>query len=47
MIAGQHLVGVVMQGMDAADNIGYMVPAPVVQHVLRDIEDGRAFFAAL
>lgn len=41
VLAHQRLVGVVMQGLDAADNIGYMVPAPVVQHVLRDIEDGR------
>jgi S1-C subfamily serine protease len=35
------IVGVVMQGMTQADNIGYMVPANVVQHFFRDIEDGR------
>ncbi len=34
------IVGVVMQGMTQADNIGYMVPADVVQHFFRDIEDG-------
>lgn len=41
VLVDQNLVGVVMQAMDAADNIGYMVPAPVIQHVLSDIEDGR------
>lgn len=35
------IVGVVMQGMTQADNIGYMVPANVIQHFFHDIEDGR------
>ncbi|NRA37150.1 MAG: trypsin-like peptidase domain-containing protein [Planctomycetes bacterium] len=34
------IVGIVMQGRRDADNIGYMVPAPVIDHVLRDLEDG-------
>jgi S1-C subfamily serine protease len=36
-----RIVGVVMQGMSQADNIGYMVPADVVRHFFRDLEDGR------
>ena len=36
-----RIVGVVMQGMSQADNIGYMVPANVISHFFRDIEDGR------
>lgn len=35
------LVGVVMQNDSAADNIGYMVPIPVIQHFLDDVADGR------
>lgn len=35
------IVGVVMQGMSQADNIGYMVPANVVRHFFADIEDGK------
>ncbi len=35
------IAGVVMQGMQSADNIGYMVPTPVIRHFLEDIEDGR------
>jgi len=40
-IAGGRVVGVVMQGMPSAENIGYIVPAPVVRHFLEDIRDGR------
>lgn len=35
------IVGVVMQGIGQADNIGYMVPVNVVNHVFDDIADGR------
>lgn len=35
------LVGVVMQGLQQADNIGYMVPVNIVRHMLADIEDGK------
>lgn len=40
-LVGDRVVGVVMQGISQADNIGYIVPAPVVRHFLDDIEDGR------
>lgn len=36
-----RIVGVVMQGMTNADNIGYMIPIPVIRHVLDDLTDGR------
>lgn len=36
-----RLVGVVMQGISQADNIGYMVPVNIVQHFFHDIEDGH------
>jgi S1-C subfamily serine protease len=34
-----RLVGIAFQSMDDAENIGYMIGAPVVQHFLRDIEN--------
>jgi S1-C subfamily serine protease len=41
VLAGERVVGVVMQNLPDADNIGYMVPAPVVRHFLADLADGR------
>ena len=35
------VVGIAMQGMDDADNVGYMIPSPVIQHFLEDVSDGR------
>jgi S1-C subfamily serine protease len=36
------VVGVAFQGFsgDVAQNVGYMIPTPVVKHFLKDIEDG-------
>ena len=34
------IVGVVMQGIPSAQNIGYMVPIPVINHFFTDLEDG-------
>jgi S1-C subfamily serine protease len=34
------IVGVVMQGIRQADNIGYMVPITIVKQLLEDLEDG-------
>lgn len=36
-----HVVGVAFQGMTWADNIGYGIPLPVIQHFLDDIRDGE------
>lgn len=36
-----RIIGVVMQFLSSADNIGYLVPVLVVQHFLTDLEDGR------
>jgi hypothetical protein len=41
VLNGAELVGVAMQMQADADNIGYMVPAPVVRHFLDDVADGR------
>ncbi len=36
-----ELVGVAMEMIDRAQSVGYMVPAPVVQHFLDDVADDR------
>ena len=35
------IVGVVMQSLKKAENIGYTVPVPIIRHFLTDMEDGR------
>ena len=43
VIKGEKLVGVAFQSMSTkdAENIGYMVPTPVIKHFFKDIEDGK------
>jgi S1-C subfamily serine protease len=43
VIKGDKLVGVAFQSMSGGDaeNIGYMVPTPIVDHFLTDIKDGK------
>ncbi|MFA5689353.1 MAG: trypsin-like peptidase domain-containing protein [Kiritimatiellales bacterium] len=41
VLSDGKIVGVVMQGLPSADNIGYMVPSPVIKHFFTDIADGR------
>ncbi len=41
VIQNGKVVGVAFQGLRMADNIGYMIPTTVVEHFLKDIEDGQ------
>lgn len=43
VLVRNRVVGVVMQSHSPgrSENIGYMVPTPVIKHFLKDIEDGR------
>lgn len=41
VIKDGKIVGVVMQGIRQADNIGYMVPVSIVDQFFEDLEDGR------
>lgn len=43
VVVNNKLVGVAFQGLygPTTENIGYMVPAPVIKHFLRDIEDSH------
>ncbi len=36
-----EVVGIAFQGLQNADNIGYLIPTTVVRHFLEDIDDGR------
>jgi len=40
VMVGNRIVGVVMQARKKSENIGYMVPVPVIKHFLTDLEDG-------
>lgn len=40
-IVDGKVVGVAMQGITQADNIGYIVPVPVIHHFFADIMNGR------
>ena len=41
VIKNGRIVGIAFQGYMYAQNIGYMVPAPLVEHFLKDSADGR------
>lgn len=41
VVADGSLVGIAIQAIDGAENVGYMVPAAVIGHFLEDIEDGK------
>ncbi|GHC64715.1 S1C family serine protease [Roseibacillus persicicus] len=40
-IQGDKVIGVAFQGLTQADNTGYIIPTPVINRFLTDIEDGR------
>lgn len=34
------IVGIAMQALNAGQNIGYMIPVPIIEHFFTDLEDG-------
>jgi S1-C subfamily serine protease len=40
-ISGGKIVGVAMQGITLSQNIGYLVPTPIIKHFLDDMKDGH------
>jgi len=40
-ISDRKIAGVVMQQIPGSQNIGYMVPVPIIKHFLKDIADGK------
>jgi S1-C subfamily serine protease len=43
VMQGGYVMGVAFQGYsgDVAQNVGYMIPTPVIRHFLEDVKDGR------
>lgn len=41
VIQDEKLIGIAMQGMGNAQNIGYIIPVPIIKHFLKDVEDGQ------
>lgn len=41
VIKDGKLVGVAFQGIKSGENMGYMVPVPIIKHFLEDIKDGK------
>lgn len=39
-IVDKKIVGIIMQSLARSENIGYMVPTPIIKHFLKDISDG-------
>ena len=41
VISDGKIVGIAMQALEHAENIGYIVPTPIIKHFLNDIKDGK------
>jgi S1-C subfamily serine protease len=40
VINNGRIVGIAFQGLGYGDNVGYMIPPPVIRHFLSDVQDG-------
>ncbi|MBW8051609.1 MAG: PDZ domain-containing protein [Cytophagales bacterium] len=40
-ISNNKIIGIAFQALDDAENIGYIIPPPVINHFLEDIKDGK------
>ena len=41
VLQGDEVVGVAFQGLRSADNTGYMIPVPVIDRFMKDVDDGK------
>lgn len=41
VLKGDKVIGVAFQGLLEANSTGYVIPAPVIAHFLKDVEDGH------
>ncbi len=41
VVGGGRLVGIAAETLEGAENIGYMIPTPIIRHFLDDVADGR------
>ena len=40
VVSNSKIVGIAVQGIDEADNVAYMIPAPMIERFLKDAADG-------
>jgi S1-C subfamily serine protease len=40
VLFNNKVIGIAFQGIEASQNIGYTIPLPVIEHFLKDIDDG-------
>jgi len=38
VLLGDHVVGIAFQCLTSGENIGYIIPVPVINHFLEDLE---------
>jgi S1-C subfamily serine protease len=38
VLLGDHVVGIAFQCLTSGENIGYIIPVPVINHFLQDLE---------
>ena len=43
VVKENKLVGIAFQGLNESDNIGYMIPAPIIKHFLNDIKKNSKY----
>ncbi len=41
VVIGNKLVGIAMQHLSSGQNIGYIIPMPIINHFLKDLSDGK------
>jgi len=41
VLKDSQVVGIAMQALRQGENIGYIIPTPVINHFIKDLEDGR------
>src|SRR5262249_12546189 len=41
VIQDDRVVGVAFQGIQGLENTGFFIPTPIIEHFLKDIEDGK------
>lgn len=41
VIQNGKIVGIAFQTLSSGENIGYLIPVPIIEHFLKDVEDGQ------
>ena len=41
VVSGGSVVGLALQSLEEGENVGYMIPVPIIEHFLDDVADGQ------